>query len=266
MTHCELRGSQIILGSESHIGSTEHGHVARIAGVFPRMFLEKDDGTLPLSDLEDVILTPVPANVCKTRLICLENTHNRCGGKILPLDYLKQVYSLAQENNIKVHVDGARLMNAAVGLGVDVKEITQYCDSITFCLNKGIGAPVGCIVAGNEPFINRCWEHCKTLGGQMFQFGMLNFSSPAVTVNPEEVETNIVFLRTHRDHSFVKELFKRLMMCPETELAELGKEIHVTCVIMGKRIRLVTHFSITEQDIEDAIKKISYVMKEYQQL
>ncbi|GAB1607790.1 probable low-specificity L-threonine aldolase 2 [Argonauta hians] len=298
MSHCHENASQIIIGSKSHIGCSESGHFSRVAGTFPRMVTETEDGTFDLSDLTDIILNGSDTNVCTTRLICLENTHNKCGGKILPLDYLHKVYSLAQENNIKVHVDGARLMNAAVGLGVDVKEITQYFDSITFCLNKGLGAPIGSIVAGSASFIQRAWENRKTVGGEMNQLGMIAaaalygldraqenlnrdhilakrlanglqnppFSdSTRVSVDAEQVQTNIVFLRTHRDHSFVRELFKRLMVTTESELKELGKEIHVGSKILDKNIRLIIHQSLTEQDINDVITKVNYVLRIYNQ-
>ncbi|XP_029649358.2 probable low-specificity L-threonine aldolase 2 isoform X1 [Octopus sinensis] len=155
MSHCQERGLEIIIGDQAHVGICEQGNVAQIAGVFARIIPNQKNGTLDLATLAKTISTGSNAHHCKTKAIYLENTHNSCGGKILPLDYLQKVYNLAQENGIKVHIDGARLMNAAVALGVPASEITKYCDSVSMCFSKGIGAPVGSVLVGTESFISR---------------------------------------------------------------------------------------------------------------
>ncbi|GAB1607620.1 probable low-specificity L-threonine aldolase 2, partial [Argonauta hians] len=292
MSHCEERGLEIIIGDQSHIANYEQGNIAQIAGIFSRVVPNESDGTLDLATLERVISSGADYHACKTKVICLENTHNRCGGKILPLDYLKKVHTLAQSKGLKVHMDGARLLNASVGLGVDVTEITKYCDSVTLCFSKGIGAPVGSVVAGTESFIKRVLWSRKALGGGMRQVGILaagaiygldraqqtiekdhlharklaeglkTICSSVVTVDPEDVQTNIVFIRIKRDQPFVAELVKRIKMTTDAEVAELGKEIRVACSQMGSNIRLVTNCNLTLQHIEDAIRKILYVFSE----
>ncbi|XP_029649359.1 probable low-specificity L-threonine aldolase 2 [Octopus sinensis] len=292
MSHCQKRGLEIIIGDKSHICLSEHGHVAQLAGVFPRIVPTLKDGTYDLTTLAETISTSVANDICRTKVICLENTHNRCGGKILPLDYLQKLYNLAQENNIKVHVDGARIWNAAVGLGVPIPEITKSCDSITVCLNKGIGAPFGAVVAGTESFIKRATLCRAALGGDVFKLGieaaaalcglerpegniqkdhilakrlvngLKNLSSSVVTIEPEEVQTNLILIKINKEMSFITNLKERLMMTTEAEVKELGKEIRVGCKLLGKDIRFAICCNINEEDIDDAIKKVCYVFNE----
>ncbi|XP_052831714.1 uncharacterized protein LOC106874140 isoform X5 [Octopus bimaculoides] len=206
--------------------------------------------------------------------------------------HVAQLYNLAQENDIKVHVDGARILNASVGLGVPVSDITKFCDSLTCCLNKGIGAPFGSIVAGTESFIKRVERSRKALGGEMSQLGMeaaaalygldrfeesiqkdhflakklvnglKNLSSSVVTIEPEEDQTNLVLIKIDKEMSFITNLKKRLMTTTEAEVKELGKEIHVGCKLLGKDIRFAICCNINEEDIDDAIKKVCYVFNE----
>ncbi|XP_014777244.1 uncharacterized protein LOC106874140 isoform X3 [Octopus bimaculoides] len=291
MAHCQERGLEVIMGDKSHIYLFEQGHVAQLAGIFPRSVPTLKDGTHDLTTLAETISSGGIGD-CRTKVICLENTHNRCGGKILPLDYLQELYNLAQENDIKVHVDGARILNASVGLGVPVSDITKFCDSLTCCLNKGIGAPFGSIVAGTESFIKRVERSRKALGGEMSQLGMeaaaalygldrfeesiqkdhflakklvnglKNLSSSVVTIEPEEDQTNLVLIKIDKEMSFITNLKKRLMTTTEAEVKELGKEIHVGCKLLGKDIRFAICCNINEEDIDDAIKKVCYVFNE----
>ncbi|XP_052831713.1 uncharacterized protein LOC106874140 isoform X4 [Octopus bimaculoides] len=315
MAHCQERGLEVIMGDKSHIYLFEQGHVAqndtlrsffmsttglhgivmnlfsKLAGIFPRSVPTLKDGTHDLTTLAETISSGGIGD-CRTKVICLENTHNRCGGKILPLDYLQELYNLAQENDIKVHVDGARILNASVGLGVPVSDITKFCDSLTCCLNKGIGAPFGSIVAGTESFIKRVERSRKALGGEMSQLGMeaaaalygldrfeesiqkdhflakklvnglKNLSSSVVTIEPEEDQTNLVLIKIDKEMSFITNLKKRLMTTTEAEVKELGKEIHVGCKLLGKDIRFAICCNINEEDIDDAIKKVCYVFNE----
>ncbi|XP_036368104.1 probable low-specificity L-threonine aldolase 2 [Octopus sinensis] len=292
MSHCQERGLEVLMGDKSHLYLAEQGHVAQLAGVFPRSVPTLKDGTHDLTTLAETISTSDGNDVCRTKVICLENTHTLCAGSILPLDFLQKLYNLAQENDIKVHVDGARILNAAVGLGVPVSEITKFCDSVTFCLNKGIGAPFGSIVAGTESFIKRVRRCRKALGGEMPQLGMeaaaalygldgaeenirkdhfltkklvnglKNLSSSLVTIEPEEDQTNLVFIKIDKEMSFITNLTERLMTTTEAEVKELGKEIHVGCKLIGKDIRFAICCNINEEDIDDAIKKVCYVFNE----
>ena len=132
----------------------------------------RPDGTLCLDEIEAAI-RPDNVHAPRTRLICLENTHNRCGGAVLTPEYTDEVGALAREHGLKVHLDGARLFNAAISLGVDVRELTRSVDSVSFCLSKGLSAPVGAVLCGDAPFIKEAHRWRKAVGGGMRQCGIL---------------------------------------------------------------------------------------------
>ena len=170
MTHTR-RGDEVILESESHIYYYEVGAMATLSAVQARTV----PGRLGAMDPDDVRAAIRSENIHfpRTSLICLENTHNRAGGTVLPLDNMKEIYEIAKRAGLSVHLDGARLFNAATALGVDPKEITKYCDSVMFCLSKGLCAPVGSILAGDSAWIKRAWKNRKMLGGGLRQAGVL---------------------------------------------------------------------------------------------
>jgi len=151
LAHCE-RGDEVILGDQAHTFLYEAGGISSLGGIHSHQLKNQDDGTLALDDIRNAIRTE-NVHFPRTRLICLENTHNRCFGFPLQLDYLHSVRSIADENALKLHVDGARLFNAAVALGISVEELCGPVDSTTFCLSKGLSAPVGSLVCGNTDFI-----------------------------------------------------------------------------------------------------------------
>jgi len=155
MAHCPGRGEEILVGDMAHIILWEQGGVAQLAGVHPRQVRTNPDGTLDLLDIESKVRSQGDAHLPVSRLICIEQTHNGTGGRVLSLEYLQKVKELATKHGLKVYMDGARLFNAATALGVPVAQITQHVDSVTFCLSKALGAPVGSIVAGKKDFISR---------------------------------------------------------------------------------------------------------------
>lgn len=167
-THCS-RGSEIILGDDCHIVMHEVGAASIIAGVQLRT-LHTDKGTLRPEDIENRIRGN-DIHFPETSLICLENAHSN--GRVIPLSNMKSIYKIAQKNHIPLHLDGARLFNAASHLGVDAREITNYCDSVMFCLSKGLCAPVGSILAGSEDFILKARKKRKLMGGGLRQAGFL---------------------------------------------------------------------------------------------
>lgn len=171
LSHCQ-RGDEIIVGDRSHLVLYERGTTASLGGVHSRQIPNNNDGTIPLSAIASCI-RPYDVHTPVTTLICLEQTHNVCGGTVLPISYLKSVHELAQSRNIKVHYDGARLFNACVALGCSAKEMLQYADSCTFCLSKGLGAPVGSVVVGTRAFIEQARRWRKALGGGMRQAGII---------------------------------------------------------------------------------------------
>ncbi|XP_078689329.1 uncharacterized protein LOC144920836 isoform X1 [Branchiostoma floridae x Branchiostoma belcheri] len=172
MAHCWERGSEMLLGDCAHIFIYEQGGSAQLGGIHPRTVRNKPDGTFDLGEVESKIRTSDP-HLPITRLICVENTQNICGGRVLPLSFLQELRSLADRHKLLVHMDGARLMNAATALNVPPSEILQYCDSVSMCLSKGLGAPVGSVIGGKKDFIARCVRLRKVLGGGMRQAGVL---------------------------------------------------------------------------------------------
>lgn len=168
LTHC-LRGDEVILEENCHIIEHEVGASAVIAGVQLRTVKGKN-GAMNPEDVRKVIRED-DIHFPRTGLICMENAHS-CGA-VLPLNNMKEIYKIAREHNIPVHVDGARIFNAAISLGVDVKEVAQYGDSIMFCLSKGLAAPVGSLLAGNREFVDRARKNRKLMGGGMRQAGIL---------------------------------------------------------------------------------------------
>ncbi len=146
ITHC-ARGEEVILGDRSHIFLNEAGGMSALGGIHPHTIPNLSDGTMRLDDMESAIRGN-NVHFPRTRLICLENTHNRCNGMALTPQYCDSVAQLAQKHGLKVHIDGARIFNAAVALKVDVKDLARGADSVSFCLSKGLSAPVGSLVCG----------------------------------------------------------------------------------------------------------------------
>jgi len=171
LSHCQ-RGDEVLLGDRSHIFLHEVGGIAALGGVHPRIIPNNEDGTLPLPLIEQSI-RHADIHCPPTRLICLENTHNFCQGTPLSPEYMDSVAALAAKHDLKIHLDGARLFNAAVALNVEVTALTQQADSIMFCLSKGLSAPVGSLVTGNSEFIQRARKIRKMVGGGMRQAGHL---------------------------------------------------------------------------------------------
>ena len=171
LAHCG-RGEEIILGSFAHTFYFEQGGSAAVGGIHPRTLPNQPDGTLTLSDIEGAI-RPDNVHFPRTRLIVLENTHNLCGGHPLDIDYMKAVGDVARRHSLKIHVDGARFFNAAVALGVPAAKLAADADSVSFCLSKGLAAPVGSVVCGNRDFIAEARRARKILGGGMRQAGVL---------------------------------------------------------------------------------------------
>jgi len=167
-THCR-HGDEVILGDDCHIVVHEVGASSVIAGVQLRT-LQSNKGVLDPDDVQ-LKIRGEDIHFPRTGLICLENAHS--SGRVIPLENMAEIYDIAREHGIPVHLDGARLFNAAVSLGVDAKDITEYCDSVMFCLSKGLCAPVGSILAGSRSFIEKARKGRKLMGGGMRQAGFL---------------------------------------------------------------------------------------------
>ncbi len=171
LAHCQ-RGDEIILGDLSHPYLYEAASISALGGVQPRSLANQPDGTMKLEDIqaairEDDVHYPI------SRLVSLENTHNRCNGVPLSAEYIRSVGDLAHKNHLALHIDGARIFNASVALGIPVDKLVAPADSITFCLSKGLCAPVGSVLVGSKEFIAKALRVRKQLGGGMRQAGIL---------------------------------------------------------------------------------------------
>jgi threonine aldolase len=171
LSHCP-RGSEVILGNRSHIFLNEAGGLAAVGGLHPWPLQNQPDGTMKPDEIEAAIRGENIHHPL-TMLICLESTHNRCSGAPLTTAYLREVRDLADEHALRVHLDGARIFNAAVALGEEVSEFMEYVDSMSFCLSKGLAAPAGSVVCGSRAFIEKARRNRKMLGGGMRQAGIL---------------------------------------------------------------------------------------------
>lgn len=171
LTHCG-RGEEVILGDRSHTFIYEAGGSSAVGGIHPRPVKNQPDGTMLLSEIEAVI-RPDNIHFPRTRLICIENTHNRCSGAALSADYTKKVGELAKAQNVKLHLDGARIFNAAVSANASPSALADPADSVTFCLSKALCAPVGSVLCGGRRFIGEARRNRKLLGGGMRQAGVL---------------------------------------------------------------------------------------------
>lgn len=171
LAHCR-RGDEVILGDQSHVFINEAGGIAAFGGVQPHTIPNEDDGTMDLQAIEGAIRQD-DVHYPISRLIVLENTHNRCGGIPLTLEYSRAVGELAKKHNLKYHIDGARIFNAVVELDVSAADLAAPADSVTFCLSKGLCAPVGSVICGDEAYIARTHRIRKALGGGMRQAGVL---------------------------------------------------------------------------------------------
>jgi len=171
LTHTQ-HGNEIILGSEAHIFLNEVGGAAALGGLMMRTVTNDVDGRLPLVDIE-IAVREKNIHYPETTLLCLENTQNRCGGAVLTPEYTDSVVQLAHSHDMKVHLDGARIFNAAVALGIPVVELVKEVDSVGFCLSKGLSAPVGSVLCGSKEYIERARKRRKMLGGGMRQAGVI---------------------------------------------------------------------------------------------
>jgi threonine aldolase len=228
LSHCQ-RGDEYIAGQRAHIYRTEGGGGAVLGGIQPQPLDFQSDGTL---DLEQVAQAIKPDNVhfARTRLLCLENTQL---GKVLPLDYMARARALADEHGLALHLDGARVFNAAIQLGVAVDTITAPFDSVSVCLSKGLGAPAGSLLCGTRAFVGEARRGRKMLGGGMRQAGVL------ADVDPSLVQTNMVFAGV------------RMGDAAQFSQALGEQNIRVPAV---SPMRLVTHLDVSAQDIDRVVE------------
>ena len=270
MTYCE-RGSEIILGNKAHIFLNEAGGAAALGGIHSHTIPNQKDGTLKLEDIKSAIRFD-DIHHPRTQLICLENTQNMCGGVALTVEYTKAVGKIARDHQLKLHLDGARIFNAAAALDVDPAQLVEPVDSIMFCLSKGLGAPVGSILCGDAEFINRARKIRKMLGGGMRQAGLVAAAGlfalkKNIPLLKEDQRRALVLAQGLKDVNGISLMDEippsnmvYLNLDPKLSLDAVQmkaklKEKGILGGIEGERqIRLVTHLWITDKDIEDVIK------------
>lgn len=173
MSHCFKRGEELIIGSSQHVYMYEQGNFVQLASIPACVLPNQIDGTMLISDIEKNIKDHSDFHQSETKLICLENTHMKAGGLALPRKYMNDVTQLAKSCNLKIHVDGARLYNSAVALDEPVCKLLEGVDSVSMCLSKGLGCPVGSVIGGSNAFIERAKRLRKPLGGGLRQSGIL---------------------------------------------------------------------------------------------
>jgi threonine aldolase len=272
LAHCD-RGREVILGDESHIYHYENGSASALGGMVFHAVRTNPDGTLPLEAIEAAIHSPAHHfhfyHHAPPGVICLENTHNRCGGTILSPEYFAQVAEVARRHDLPVHLDGARLFNAAVASGRPVTDWTEHVSSVQLCLSKGLSAPVGSLICGSAAFVDRARWMRKVLGGGMRQAGVIAAPGlvaltgmverlrddhsnaqvlaaglralPGIVLDPPRVDTNIVVFRVPgagRAEAFASALAERGVL-----ISGFG----------GDRLRAVTHYGISEGDCRQAL-------------
>ena len=267
-------GDEVIFEENAHMYYYEVGSFATIAGLSPRLVKAKH-GVMDPGDIEAAIRPPGPF-FPTTRLFCMENTHNRGGGNAIRPEDMASMAKAARAHGLAVHLDGARVFNAAIALRVDVKELTQYADSVMFCLSKGLSAPVGSMVAGSSEFIKRACRVRKMLGGDLRQSGVL---AAAGIVSLEKMVDRLA-----EDHRNAALLFEGLKDVPRIvldippiptnmvfiETTELGmdaneflakmQEQEVLCVAYAaSRVRMVTHRHIAPEHVKQVVEAVRRV-------
>ncbi len=269
------KGTEIILEEKSHIYNYESGNLSKFVGLIPRP-IPSENGEMPIEKIKENIKVSLRMHIPRTSMIALENTHNYHGGNVLSLKYIEEISKIARENNLHLHLDGARVFNAATYLDVDVKEITKHFDSVMFCLSKGLCSPIGSIVAGKRKFIEKVKFWRKSFGGGMRQVGILaaagiisiekmtkrlkedhkrarmlaegiaNYNG--INVNLENVKTNFVMVDLVEMDAF-------------TFLEKLKEHGVLALPFSDKRVRFVTHNDIDDEDVFRGVEAIRKVLE-----
>jgi len=268
-------GDEIIVGSEAHMFWYEVGGASALGGVVMRTVPNDEAGRLAPSDVEKAIRSE-NIHFPRSTLLCLENTHNRCGGAVLTRQYTEEISALAHRHGLQVHLDGARIFNAAVALGVPARELAAPVETVGFCLSKGLSAPVGSLFCGTKEAVERARKWRKMLGGGMRQAGVIAAAGivaiekmvdrlaedhanarrlaeglaqiPGFSVRPEKVQTNIV------NFEFPPEVSDFVIKIGERGVKFLSRG--------GRSVRAVTNRMVGAEDIEEALGRIARLVKE----
>jgi threonine aldolase len=269
LTHCG-RGDEAIAGHESHITNHEGMSAPVLGGISIRMAHNDDRGRMDPEEVRALMRTDWP----RTAVVCLENTQNRCGGAAIPESEMRAIARVAHEGGAQLHVDGARIFNAAVALETDAKQLVAEADTVSFCFSKGLGAPVGSVLTGSVEFIDRARLNRRLLGGSMRQSGIL--AAAALYALEHNVD------RLAEDHEHARRLAAALAELPGVQLdspsvdsnlvffriegrstAEVRERLAAEGVLAtgdGNRVRMACHLDVSSADIDEAITRISRVI------
>jgi len=271
-------GQEVICEEKGHIYSYEMASMSALAGVLPRV-ISAEDGIMSWSQIARAIRPKIYARAQST-LVSLENTHNMAGGTVYPTQLMHEICDRAHDAGMAVHLDGARIFNAATYLGEGVAEMTKKFDSIQFCLSKGLGAPVGSVIVGSKAFIERCRSIRKMLGGGMRQAGVIAAAGlialekgpkrlhidhenagllaerlaeiSGIRINPAKVQTNIVIYD-----------IQQTGLSSADFLAELARRKVLGVPVDAEKIRMVTHLDVDRKDVEEAVETIREMLKSH---
>ena len=273
------RGDEVVAGNESHIFWNECGGASVLGGLQLRQVANDYRGMMDPQEVERAIRLPGNIHFPRSSLLCLENTHNRCSGGILTPSETKALCDVAHAHGMQVHLDGARIFNASVALEVPVTELTNDVDDLTFCLSKGLSAPAGSLVCGSRDFVHRARKYRKMVGGGMRQVGVLAAAGmvalstcverladdhgnahrlaqglaeiPGLSVDPDQIRTNIVFVEVASNLGPTPEFIRRM--------AEEGVKVSYP----GEcNFRMVTNRHITAEDVAETLSIVSRVARE----
>ena len=271
-------GQEVICEGKGHIYNYEMAAMSAVAGTLPRV-VSAEDGIMTWEQISRAIRPKVYSR-SQTALISLENTHNMAGGTVYPTQLMHEICDRAHDAGIAVHLDGARIFNAATYLGEGVAEMAEKFDSIQFCLSKGLGAPVGSVIVGSKAFIERCRSIRKMLGGGMRQAGVLAAAGlialekgpkrlhidhenarflaeklseiPGIQINPAKAQTNIVIYD-----------IQQTGLSSADFLAELARRKVLGVPVDAEKIRMVTHLDVDRKDVEEAVETIREMLKSH---
>jgi threonine aldolase len=270
MAHC-ARGDEAIVGSQSHILHYEVAGAAAVAGVQLRETPNDARGHIDPEAVQALIRAQ-NVHMPQTSLLCIENTHNRCSGAVISVEETEALADVAHRNGVRVHIDGARIFNAALAVDMTVAALAEPADSIGFCLSKGLGAPVGSVLCGSGEFVARARKMRKAVGGGMRQAGIIAAAGvwalehmvdrlaedhanakllagglaelPMVDLDPSAIETNIIIFGVRGDAVGLVRAFKQ-------------EGVLATMPAPG-RVRMVTHYGIERPDVEDALERVRH--------
>lgn len=296
MAHCDRRGCEIIVGDKSHMLLWEQSGPAQLAGVQMTGVVNLPNGTWSLEEMMSKLRDGSNIHTTQTALICVENTHNWCGGRALPLSWLQRLVQISKDTKIPLHMDGARVFNAALSSGVSVAELCKDFSSVSVCLSKGLGAPIGSMLVGDKAFIDKARRVRKVLGGGWRQAGVIaaagmyalehmvdrlpvdharakaiaqaivSTGTRLISLDLENVHSNMVFMNFTTPLLTASEFCHRLYKVTKEELDFLGEEnpcVIKLFTISATEVRIVLCCNITDDDVKAAIKKLQFVIQEF---